>query len=39
MNKAMGVKLLWRLVIGHTTWWKKSLSKKIFHRFKDSLFR
>lgn len=30
MNKAMGPKLLWRLVIGHTAWWKKSGVKKYF---------
>jgi hypothetical protein len=32
MNIAMGDKLLWRLIIGNLTWWKKAIWKKYFTR-------
>jgi len=30
MNKSLGTKILWRLVIGHKEWWKIVLNHKYF---------
>ena len=32
MNKALGAKLIWRLVIGRKDWWKEVIRKKYIRR-------
>ena len=32
MNKALGVKLIWRLAIGKREWWKEIIRKKYIKR-------
>jgi hypothetical protein len=39
MNVAMGVKLLWRMITGKPSWWKKVLWRKYFQRNKEKMLR
>jgi hypothetical protein len=39
MNKAMGMKMAWKVISGYAAWWNFVLVKKIFYRFEAEMSR